>query len=155
MYDLRREDFEKQPVWAFCLDEEEVDGQTEETVRPCNLQQLPANSLGSFLVAADVIFGDGTHTLGYLFSDEHDAKSAFPAAFINEECVQFVIPGSRKNLTRELLDERKKKLYDALSIEKSAVFPVVFQSLIPVKGAPIKFVLDGFILLCENGQTVR
>jgi len=35
------------------------------------------------------------------------------------------------------------------------VFPVVFQSLVPVNGAPMKFVLDGFILHCENGQTVR
>lgn len=155
MYDLSLEDFQEHPVWEFCLDEENVDGQTEETVRPSDLRQLPANTFGSFLIATDVLFGNGTQTLGYLFSDERDVSSALPAAFINDKCVPFAIPGSRGFLTNERVNECKQRYYNDLAMERGSVFPVAFRSLIPVNGAPMNFVLDGFILLCGSGQTVR
>jgi hypothetical protein len=154
MYDLQIEDFQEHPVWEFCLDEEGLEGQDETTVRPSELCQLPANTLGAFLIAADVVFGNGTHAPGYLYSDEHDVISASPAAFINDKRVLFQIPG---RLPDEKIDECKRRYYDALGMNIDSVFPVSFQSLIPVNGRPMKFVLDGFIFNGgpRKGQAVR
>lgn len=154
MFDLSAEDFGECAVWEFCLDEEDLDGQDEETVRPSALRELPANSMGSFLVAADVEFGDGTKGFGFLFSDELDVISAWPAVFIGEKTVQFQIPGSFSN---EKAEECKEQYYRDLGMDRQSVFPISFNSLIPVAGRPMNFVLSGFIFNGgpRKGQTIR
>jgi hypothetical protein len=154
MFDLSATDFRECAVWEFCLDEEGLEGQDETTVRPSALKELPSNSMGSFLVAADVVFGDGTKGFGYLFSDERDVISASPAVFVGDKKVQFQIPGS---LSNERVEERKGRYYTDIGMDRQSIFPISFTSLIPVAGRPMSFVLDGFIFNGgpRKGQTIR
>ncbi len=154
MFDLSAEDFGQCAVWEFCLDEETLDGQDETTVHPTALIDLPANSMGLFLVAADVVFGDGTRGFGRLFSDEHDVISACPAVFIGNKKVQFQIPGS---LTDDKAEECKERYYTDIGMDRQSIFPISFKSQIPVAGRPMSFVLDGFIFNGGpgKGQVIR
>jgi hypothetical protein len=154
MFDLSDADFKEYAAWEFCLDEEGVEGQDEETVRPSSLRDIPGNSFGSYLVAADVAFGDGSKASGYLFSDESDVVSASPLAFMRSEKVMFQIPGS---FSPEKAEERKECLYSQLGMDRASVFPVTFTSLVPVNGSPMRFVLDGFVFNGgpRKGQTIR
>ena len=154
MFDLTAEDFGEFAVWEFCLDEEGLEGQNETTVRPSALKAIPANSMGSFLIAAEVRFGDGTKGVGYLFSDERDVISAWPAVFISSRKVQFQIAGS---LPIEKVEERKEQYYRELGMDRQSIFPISFHSLVPVAGRTMSFVLDGFIFNGgpRKGQTIR
>ena len=141
------------------MDEEDLEGQDETTVRPSTLRDLPANSMGSFLVAAEVRFGDGSKGLGYLFCDEHDVTSASPSVFIGEKSigensVGFFLPGP---FPSERIEKRKLQNYKELGRDPTQIFPVSFYSLIPVGSRPIRFDLDGFIVKGDpkGHQTVR
>lgn len=154
MYDLTAKDFRDHAVWEFCLDEEEVEGQDETTVGPASLSEVPRNSFGSFLVAAEVTFGDGSKRPGYLFSCEGDVILASPGVFVGTRGTHFQIPGS---LTPERAEQLKKRLYADLEMDSEAVFPVMVTSLVKVSGEPMRFALDGFVINGgpRRGQTIR
>ena len=66
VYELTAQDFSDHPVWQFCSDEEEVEGQDEATVRPISKTELIDELPGAFVVAAEVRFADGSLGSGYI-----------------------------------------------------------------------------------------
>src|SRR5579871_4791491 len=71
IYELSEADLLAHPLWEYCSDEEDVDGQDEATVRPAIAHGLPYGP-GEIFVAADATFADGTKATAYISSGPTD-----------------------------------------------------------------------------------
>jgi hypothetical protein len=67
VYDLTLADLDTAPVWEFALDEDNVAGQDEATVRPYEVAfPIDAAGHGGLVVRAAFTLADGTNLRGYL-----------------------------------------------------------------------------------------
>ena len=145
VYELSSQDLIDCPVWAFCSDEEDVEGQDEATVRPTEKGELLDELPGAFVVAADVEFADGSSLPGYLYNcEEGDIGCVQPNVFTELGQVNFWLGWLRFIPNAP---ERVQAGYSKIGKSKEAIFPLSFRSRVPINGKALQVVLRGFMAL--------
>jgi hypothetical protein len=90
VYELTAKDFSDYPIWEFCSDEEDVEGQDEATVRPTDKAELKDELPGSCVIAANVKFADDSLGIGYLYNyDDGDIGCVQPNLLTESEQINF------------------------------------------------------------------
>jgi hypothetical protein len=151
VYDLSAQDFLEHPLWEFCSDEEDVEGQDEATVKPTEEAEVPGYSPGAYVVAAKVIYANGTLADGYIYSGKPDDFG----------CLQpnILLPTGQINLwlgSLRYLPDPNKIAADRMNLLGGAgVFPVTFETRANVNGAPLKVIAQGFLARNLNDQMVK
>jgi hypothetical protein len=140
VYELTLDDFQHAQAWEFALDEEGEEGQDEATVRP--LEERPVDATGPMsVVRARFRLADGTNLLGYFYpSPEPDA--GLPA-------LQPVIvtPRGQVMFWFGILAPRAEVLADAyanLNKKSDEVFPLTFETDVPLANSVVGGTLNGF-----------
>lgn len=140
VYDLTLQDLAKSSVWEFALDEEGKSGQDEATVRPFKPSGPVDESDGMRIVKASFRLADGTVYQGYL-SASADRAIGFVQPII-------VTPQGQVAFWYGIMTPKADavaKAYERLGKGASAVFPVAYQSKVPLKGGPITGTLSAFL----------
>lgn len=142
VYELVEQDFQRQLIWEFCLDEEGEEGQDEATVRPSTELEVPGLSLGAFVVAADFQLADGTQFEGYLYSGPNDDLG----------CVQpnMFTTGGQINFWSGIGKRDPTNLYSQLGKSAAKTFPIEVKSRVKVDGRVMRVTLSGFAGLDEE-----
>ena len=143
VYDLTIDDLSSHPVWEFCLDEEGEEGQDEATVKPSEEKEVPGHSPGSYILASDVRFADGSTGIGYIYSGE-------PGDF---GCIQpnVVTASGQVNLWLGWLKFVKDpqaavaKALGQLGKNPTTAFPIRFKTRPDLNGAPMEIVAASFM----------
>jgi hypothetical protein len=142
--DLTADDLAAFPVWEFALDEEGVEGQDETTVRPFVFTGVLDTSRGSFLVKADYTLADGSRSLGFLTPPPPSAARDLGHV---QPCI--VTPSGHVNFwygAFPVTPEDVAAGYSRLGKTDSAqVFPIKFESAVPLKGESVKGSIPGFL----------
>lgn len=150
VYELSLKDLNDFPIWEFCSDEEDREGQDEATVRPCTETEVNGGLPGAHIVAADVTFGDGSSALGYLYTgDPQDSACVQPNLCLESSQVNFWMGWLRFIPD---VDKRIAKSYELIGKERNLIFPITFNSRVKIDGAPLKVTVGGFMALDENRQ---
>jgi hypothetical protein len=139
------------PAWEYALDEEEVEGQDERTVRPY-LAPPPLDINDTyFLVRASFVFADGSYYKGYMVPkslDTVDKEVPFPTIIpydlrpmivLDNEQIYFQY-GPEKPSAEDL-----QQFYDLFGKTPDEVFPIKFSSDIEVLKSVTEGQLDGFM----------
>jgi hypothetical protein len=142
------------PVWEFCLDEEGVNGQDEETVRPLPIHGPLDASLGMFLVRAAFRCADGSTMSGYLTPAVHrDYSIGIVQPIIITDVGQVgiwfgcAVPDAAT----------VARSYAAMGKNgPAAVFPLHYESQVELLGGPLEGVLTGFMFFADwHGNEIR
>lgn len=152
VYDLTLSNLQQNPVWEFALDEEGNEGQDEATVRPYKYKGILNPSEGMFIVRASFTLADGTVMQGYLTPPPQNDKTlgvVQPVIITERGQVLFwcgVIAPS---------EERIAQSYTVLGKSAECVFPLAFESAVPLVGGEIKGSIPGFLILEDfrSGKT--
>lgn len=152
VYELTPSDLECFPVWEFALDEEGEEGQDEATVRPYQMSVPLDPSEGMFIVRATLTLSDGTRFRGYVTPSTPDATGldAYQPAVVAAEgqvafwCGMVVPPPEHIAKSYALLGKTSPQ----------QVFPIRFESDVPLAGGPIAGEAPGFVIL-EDFKTMR
>lgn len=152
VYELTPADLERFPVWEFALDEEGEEGQDEATVRPYEASGSLDPKDGMFIVRASLTLSDGTRFKGYVtppVQGETGLSTLQPAVVVPDGQVSFwcgtVAPPP----------EHIAKSYALLGkTSPQQVFPLRFESDVPVIGGPIVGEVPGFLIL-EDFRAMR
>ncbi len=152
--ELTQDDLRQFPVWEFCLDEEGVNGQDEETVRPFQMQGPLDASLGMFIVRATFSLADGSTMSGYLtpgVQGNDSIGTVQPTVITDVGQVGFWFGCAAPNA------ETVAKCYAALGKHgPAAVFPLHFESQVELRGRPVQGILTGFMYFTNwQGNEVR
>jgi hypothetical protein len=153
VYELSIADLVRSPAWEFALDEEDVDGQDEATVRPYRSNgDLDPEGGGQFVVLASFVLADGSRMQGYLTPspDGADLGSIHPCIVTSLGQVAFWC--GRIEPTSEQLAADYARLG---KITSAQVFPIQFRSEVPLLSGPIAGKIPGFLVLGDNFQSVR
>jgi hypothetical protein len=152
VYDLTVADLEQHGVWEFALDEEGEEGQDEATVRPYELHGALDPSEGMFIVRARLTLADGTRIKGYVtppVQGDSSLGTLQPAVVAGGGQVSFwcgMLEPEPQHLTASYARLGKSSA--------SQVFPLRFESDVPLVGGPITGELPGFLVL-EDFKTMR
>ena len=145
VYELTPQDFLDCPVWEFCPDESNIDGQDEATVRPARKKELSKALPGACVVAAEVHFADGSSGMGYLYNcKEEDIGCLQPNLFAGPQQVNCwlgwlaFVPNPA---------ERVQRNYLKIGKSRDAVFPLSFRTRVDIKGKPLQASIQGFMAL--------
>jgi hypothetical protein len=139
VYDLTRLDLQQYPLWEFCSDEEGTPGQDEATVKPSEDSEVPAFSPGAYIVATDFSFADGSLAEGYIYSGApEDFGCTTPRIFVEEGHVGFWFG------YRAPQPEAIAATYRKLGRTPEAVFPIRYQTRVPVNGSLMNGRVRGF-----------
>jgi hypothetical protein len=137
--DFTPDDFRRCPLWEFCSDEEDVEGQDETTAKPSEDTEVPGYSPGAYLVAADFVLADGSPLEGFIFSGEPDDFGCVqPNIFIAGQMFAFwfgISPPSAQQLGT---------MYQRLGKSPEQVFPVSYTTRVPVNGTLLRGTIRGF-----------
>src|SRR4051812_16904883 len=152
VYELTLEDLAKYPVWEFALDEEDVEGQDEATVRPHSISGALNPSQGVFVVAACFTLADGSTMRGYITppaDDEAGLDTVQPQ--IVTECGQvgFWCGAMEPDAAT------RQGFYNTLGKQSDAVFPVGYESSVRLTSGPVSGTIPGFIFLERDFTTQR
>jgi hypothetical protein len=152
VYDLTPADLERYAVWEFALDEEGIEGQDEATVRPYETNDPVDATEGMFIVRASMTLAGGTRLIGYLTPSAQggtELSSCQPAVVGSEGQVSF---------WRGMLALRPEDLSDSYALlgraSPAQVFPIKFESDVPIAGGPVLGEVPGFVIL-EDFKTMR
>jgi hypothetical protein len=145
--DLTLADLAASSVWKFALDEEGVEGQDETTVKPYAVDGPLDPSAGMFVVRARFALADGTLMSGYLtpHAQGEAGLSTFqpiiitPAGQVTFWCG--MIAPDAATIARSYARLGKA--------DASQVFPLRFESAVPVRGGTIKGQIPGFLILVD------
>lgn len=152
VYELTSKDLSDYPIWEFCSDEEDVEGQDEATVRPTHKTELAGELLGACIVAANVRFADGTIGAGYLYNcEDDDIGCVQPNLLTDTAQINFWLGWLRFVPNAA---ERVHLGYGRIGKTKDAVFPLSFESTTKVNGQPLRVVIPGFMARDLDGKTV-
>lgn len=152
VYELTAKDFSDYPIWEFCSDEEDVEGQDEATVRPTDKMELADELPGSCVVAANLRFADGSLGTGYLYNcDDNDMGCIQPNLLTAAGQINFWLGWLR--FVRNAA-ERVQLGYGKIGKTKAAVFPLSFESTTNVNGRVLRVVVHGFMAQSLDGATV-
>lgn len=150
VYLLTAQELTDHTIWEFCLDEEDIPGQDEATVKPSEDSEVPGYSPGAYIIAADVVFADGTSALGYLYSGEPDDWGCIQPNVVTQAgqvnfwlgALQF-IENVHKTIASQL---------QALGKTPEQIFPAVFESRAKVHDAFQRVVVTGFMAAEGDGS---
>jgi hypothetical protein len=146
VYELTLDDFDKFPVWEFRLEE---DGKDESTVRPYTTAGPLDPAERMFVVRAVFILADGSRMDGYCSPSLRGDDSIGilqPIIVTDRGQVRFWCGTSAPDL------KRLARNYEWLGKDAQGVFPLQFQSDVPLVGGPVRGSLPGFLVL-EDFQT--
>jgi len=150
--ELNEQDLRSYPIWEFCTDEEDVEGQDETTVRPSSLSELEHEEPGSYILAADFSLACGLEISGYVYSGRaNDFGCTQPNAIFKDSQINFYL-GSL-----EYLDDPEKLVSSKvveLGLTAPQLFPLAFTTRKNIKGMPLTGNLPGFIARHPNGRFV-
>ena len=152
VYDLTPSDLEPHAVWEFALDEEGVEGQDEATVRPQEASGPIDPAEGMFIVRASMTLADGTRHVGYL------TPSAAGGADLSACQPAVVVADGQVSFWRGMMALRPEDLSGSYALLKKGsradVFPIRFESDVPLVDGPVAGVVPGFLIL-EDFKTMR
>jgi hypothetical protein len=152
VFDLTEADFSLSPIWEFALDEEGQEDQDEATVRPYALSGELDPAEGMFVMSARFALADGTQLFGYLtppVQGDSGLSTLQPIIIVREGQVTFWY-GMRVPKAEAIA-----KSYSRLGKASAAeVFPIRFESTVPLLGGPVRGEIPGFLTL-EDLQTMR
>ena len=149
IYELTLQDLASSPAWEYALDEEGEPDQDEATVRPYSFSGFLDPSDGMFIVAARFWLADGTEMRGYLTPPPGDDRSL--------GTIQPQIVTERGQVSfwcgRCLPDPARA--YELLGRGEVSVFPIRFESAVPLVGTKVSGSVPGFLCLESDFETVR
>ena len=152
IYDLTVADLDDCPVWEFALDEEGDEGQDECTVRPCLVGDRLDPSRGGFVVRARFTLPDESALVGFMTPPVRGDSSLGvlqPVVITTKGHVGFwcgvIAPDAASIAASYARLDRSTA---------SQVFPLHFESDVPLVDGPVRGQLDGFLLL-EDMQAHR
>ena len=126
--ELTNADLAECQVWEFAMDEESVEGQDETTVRPLLDTKQVSDLYGQIMVKASFKAADGTIFEGLITAtDDKDISGSHPVIIYKNQHITFW-QGAMTPDPKEL-----QRAYKALKKTKEQLFPISYQSLIPVK----------------------
>jgi len=147
VYELTVEDLARRPIWEFARDEEGLEGQDEATVRPYDSRGPSDMPEGMSVVRAKFRFADGTLAIGDLTPPCSEAEATDlgvlqPVVVTALGQVSFwygTIAPKPKDVTSS---------YSTLGKHSRAqVFPLQFESDIPLAAGPVRGSISGFVVL--------
>jgi hypothetical protein len=145
VYELTLADLRRVPVWEFALDEEGVEGQDEATVRPHEFEAKVDPSAGMLIVRAKFHLADGSESLGYV------TPSLDPDAGLGTHQPVIVAEGGQVRFWfGAWMPDRAAMDASYLLLGKpdpSVVFPVRFDSDVPLECGHSSGEIDGFLFL--------
>ena len=138
--ELQLSDLHGCPVWEFALDEEGLDGQDEETVRPQPDIARVDPRAGVFVVRAEFVAADGTAFEGFISPDERrHVAYVQPTIVADGRHIRFwfgiVAPAPA------VLEAS----YRVLGKTPPELFPVRYHSLVDTTDGDVAGTLDGFL----------
>lgn len=149
VYELTLQDLASSPVWEFALDEEGESDQDEATVRPYSVSGPLNRSDGMFIVAARFHLADGTELHGYLTppaGNDCGLGILQPQIVTESGQVRFWCGRCPPDTTAA---------YQLLGRVSSSVFPIHFESAVPLVGGQISGTVPGFLCLENDFETVK
>jgi hypothetical protein len=126
--ELTEADIDAFPIWEFCSDEEDLEGQDETWVRPVDASVVELG-LYSLSVAADFLAADGRKLVGIIgvtTADEIEIDSV--GALITAGQYLPVAPAEQRFAL-----EARERVAEALGADVSRVFPLEFQLRVPTR----------------------
>lgn len=150
VYHLTLADFEQYPVWEFALDEEDIEGQDEATVRPCEMTEADPTA-GIFVVKARFTLNDGTICYGYLTPQipEFNSIGHIQPIIITQSGQIYFWHGVVKPKDTEIIEYYRK-----LGKNAEQVFPVKYSSDFKVVNGPIEGIINGFMYTVEEKSSI-
>jgi hypothetical protein len=151
VYELAREDFDQCPIWEFALDEEDVEGRDEATVRPrpdLDLYDPEQDEVGLAVVRARFRCADGSELVGYVTPSRTGAEMAYiqPVVVTDDGHVPLWL-GVRDDV-RELIP----RLYELLQKHPETVFPLEFAPTVDAPGSKASGRAEGFGYLDRDSR---
>jgi hypothetical protein len=153
VYLLTIEDLNEHPLWEFCSDEEDMDGQDETTVRLSQDDEVPGYSPGAYILACDVTFADGTTATGYIYSGSpEDGMEMTQPNVVNASGQVGFWLGWLKfvNNPKEILAKSR----ETLGKTSASIFPMRFVTRSHINGAPMDLVISSFMGSGDKMQPV-
>jgi hypothetical protein len=152
VYDLSAQDFLEHPIWEFCSDEEDAEGQDEATVKPSEDLEVIGYSPGAYVVSARVIYNNVTEAAGYLYSGPPDDMGCVqPTILLHTGQVNLWTGRMQYTLDWEA---RVNRNMDLLGRDEE-LFPIAFETKADVNGAHLQVVAKGFLALTPEGRVIR
>src|SRR6185369_14028391 len=149
VYDLTLDDLSTSPAWEFALDEEGESDQDEATVRPHSFSGPLDPSADMLIVAARFWLADGTSMRGYLTPPSADDRSL---GLIQP---QIVTDGGQVRFWCGRCPPDTARAYQLLGRDSASVFPLRFESAVPLIGGAVSGTVPGFLCLESDFETVR
>lgn len=142
--DLTAADFARHPLWVHChvvdYDEPWYEETDEETFRPW-LGELPVDPGGAiFLVAASVVFADGSVHPGFVTpaADPHDLGTLQPHVFAGQACYGFW------GGTHGVREATRAAFHRAVGRGPERVFPATFRGIPGLAAGVVEGTIAGF-----------
>lgn len=151
VYALTQDDLSQFPIWEFWLDEGAGKGQDESTVRPHTEKGKLNPTERMFIVRAAFTLADGSKMTGYL------TPPAVGREGLGIMQPIIVTAGGQVRLwcgTAAPNEQRLARSYQLLGKDAKSVFPVRFESEVPLVDGPATGSAPGFLVL-EDFQTRR
>ena len=149
VYELTAADLSTSPVWEFALDEEGEPGQDEATVRPHTVSGALNPTDGMFIIAARFSLADGTSMHGYVTPPAGEDRS------LGTIQPQIVTERGQVGFWCGRCSPDTARAYQILCRDAASVFPVHFESAVPLSTGPVSGSIRGFLCLESDFTTVR
>jgi hypothetical protein len=149
IHKLTPDDLSASPVWEYALDEEGDPDQDETTVRPYSFSGALDPSVGNIIVAARFWLADGTQLPGYLNPPSCDNRN------LDSMQPQIVTDSGQISFWRGRLPPETSRAYQLLGRQAAAVFPIRFESTVPLIAGTVSGTLPGFLCLESDLETVK
>lgn len=135
--------FDIAPIWEFAIDEEGEDGQDETTLKPRLDLSSPDPSEGSLIIECEFVSKSGKRFSGVCTPwFDNSLSNIQPYIVINGDWVTFWFGVAQPDINT------KKKMYDLIGETSDSLFPVKFNSVLPMKdGIQLKGQIEGFMWL--------
>ena len=148
VYQLAPVDLSGSPVWEFALDEEGAPDQDETTVRPYRAAGPLDPSAGMFVVAAHFWLADGTPMQGYLTPPPRGDSG------LGTIQPTIVTEAGQVGFWCGCCPPDTAHSYQLLG-RTTSVFPVRFESAVPLVGGVVASSIPGFLYYGSDLTTVH
>ena len=138
-------DLDQYPIWEFALDEKDVEGQDETTVRPV---EKPGFALGKVLIKAKFIFVDGTEHVGFLTPTEDHPGLPLGLAYVHPVIVKELGHVGFWNGVLNWKPREIERYYQILGKKAKQVFPITYSSTVSESKASGE--IPGFLQLVHK-----
>jgi len=150
---LKREDFERIPLWMAChgadYDEPWYDDTDEETFRPFSGGQPVEATGGVFLAKAAATLADGSSLTGFVSPDaKHEMGMVQPQLFVGEK--RFSFWGGAAGVPQKSRDA----FYQMLGKDAASIFPIRFAVAPGLVKESKAISVDGFYRMMGKDRVV-